>query len=94
MKSAKSSKKPAKKPAKRPQKPAAAVRSSARSDLKIKALSDPPKEGSLGRQHWDQAIGKIVSAYLGQFDQGKARRTAAQWLSNWLGGKGARVELV
>jgi hypothetical protein len=35
-----------------------------------------------------------VSAYLGQFDKGPARRTAAQWLSNWLNGKGAKVELV
>jgi hypothetical protein len=96
MKSAKSSKKPAKKTAvaKRPKKTAAvANRGSAHDDLTIKALGDPPKEGSLGRQHWDKAIGKTVGAYRSQFDQ-KERRNAAQWLSNWLSGKGGKVELV
>jgi hypothetical protein len=63
--------KPAKKPVK---KPATKKAKKARDDLTIVAQSEPPKPGSLGRQHWDQAVGKTVGAYLGQFE-GEARRT-------------------
>lgn len=74
-------------------KTAVAKPASARDGLTIHALSDPPKQGSKGRAHWDKAVGKTVGDYLGGFDK-EARRTAAQWLSNWIGGKGAKVELV
>jgi hypothetical protein len=43
-----------------------------------------PKEGSLGRQHWDVAKKhRTVTDYLAQFAQGKPRQTANLWLGNW-----------
>jgi hypothetical protein len=58
----------------------------ARGEMKIVAVAGAKlkEPGSKGRAHYDKMIGKKVGAYLDRFGSGKPRKTAAQWLANFL----------
>ena len=45
---------------------------------------NPKKPGSEGARHYDCMVGRTVGVYLGMFPEGKSRRTANQWLSNFV----------
>ena len=61
-------------------------KNSPRNDLVILAMTaeNPKKKGSHGARHWEEMIGKTVGTYLGSFAEGADRKTASQWLGNFV----------
>lgn len=73
---------PAAKPAVKP-----AGKLAARGAMLIKPLKEgnPKREGSDGARYYDAMVRtKTVGAYLGEYPAGKPRRTANQWMGNFV----------
>ena len=61
-------------------------RARARDDMKIVAVAGAaiPREGGVGRFHYDRAVGRTVGEYLASFADADERRYAAKWLSQFV----------
>jgi hypothetical protein len=67
--------------------PAKAKRSTAaRGEMRIVAVAGAKlkEPGSKGRAHYDKMIGKKVADYLSGYGAGEPRKTAGQWLGNFI----------
>ena len=61
--------------------------------IKFLAGGKTPKDGSLGRAHFETMKKfPLVADYLAQYEAGKWRKTASQWLGNFR--RGGLVEVV
>jgi len=84
---ARPAKKATKKTTTKAKRPAKAKHSTtARGEMKITPVAGAKlkEPGSKGRAHYDKMIGKRVADYLSGYGAGEPRKTAGQWLGNFI----------